>query len=408
MRHILRLLLLVMLLCGSGIVATPARAQTAITPGPCVEGTLPHGALSMFCVPSSGWNGDLVVWAHGYTAFNEPLDFQNLELPGGIYIPDLVQSLGFAFATTSYRTNGLAILEGMDDIRELVRRFPQVAGREPEHTYLTGASEGGIITTLLVEQYPEMFSGGLSACGPIGDFQAQINYVGDFRVLFDYFCPGVIPGGALSVPAEVIENWETVYVPAVKQALAANPLAAVQLIRTARAPIDRADLSTIETTTLGVLWYHTFATNDATEKLRGNPYFNTGRWYSGSANDLHLNLSVPRYEADHQALKQVERYQTSGKVTIPMVILHTTGDEIIPYWHELLYRPKVETSGNGKVTQIPIFRYGHCNFTAGEILLGFALLVWQVTGSEPENITQRPDVAEARRDLLRTQPSIEQ
>jgi hypothetical protein len=32
--------------------------------------------------------------------------------------------LGYAFATTTYRQNGLAILEGVDDIRELVAAFP--------------------------------------------------------------------------------------------------------------------------------------------------------------------------------------------------------------------------------------------------------------------------------------------
>ena len=81
-------------------------------PGPCVDDVLPAGALSRICVPAQGWNGSLIVYAHGYVAFNEPLGFYNLELPDGTYLPDLVQSLGFAFATTSYRRNGLAILEG--------------------------------------------------------------------------------------------------------------------------------------------------------------------------------------------------------------------------------------------------------------------------------------------------------
>src|SRR5262249_55548636 len=153
-------------------------------------GTLPHQALAMYCIPSSGWNGDLVVFAHGYTDVTQPLDFQHLHLPDGTYIPTLIQSLGFAFATTSYRQNGLTILEGADDIRELVLVFRALAGA-PHHTYITGVSEGGLITALLAEQSPELFSGGLSTCGPIGDFRRQIDYIGDFRVLFNYFFPGV-------------------------------------------------------------------------------------------------------------------------------------------------------------------------------------------------------------------------
>jgi pimeloyl-ACP methyl ester carboxylesterase len=133
------------------------------------------------CLPASGWNGDLVVFAHGYIAFNQPLAFQNLTLPdGSTSLPTLVQSLGYAFATTSYRENGLAVLPGLDDIRELVTTFRTDHGI-PRHTYLVGASEGGLVTTLLVERSPQLFRGGLAACGPIGDFPQQINYIGDFR-----------------------------------------------------------------------------------------------------------------------------------------------------------------------------------------------------------------------------------
>ena len=30
-------------------------------------------------------------------------------------------------------------------------------------------------------------------CGPVGDFQKQIDYLGDFRVLFDYYFPNIMP-----------------------------------------------------------------------------------------------------------------------------------------------------------------------------------------------------------------------
>ncbi len=176
----------------------------------------------MYCVPESGWNGDLVVWAHGYIAFNEPLGFQHLTV-GNLYLPTFIQRLGYAFATTSYRQNGLAILEGADDIRELVADFPAATGAEADLTYLTGASEGGIVTALLAEQSPELFDGGLSTCGPIGDFQRQLNYIGDFRVLFDYFFPGIIPGSSVEIPQELIDNWESVYVPAVSAAPCCQP-----------------------------------------------------------------------------------------------------------------------------------------------------------------------------------------
>jgi len=373
---------IVLLIFGT-VFLTPTIVLSLPTPGECQDGVLPSGALSRICIPARDWNGDLVVWAHGYTAYNKPLDFQHLMLPDGTYLPDLVQKLGFAFATTSYRTNGLAILEGADDIRELVSAFPGVSGSPPRHTYITGASEGGIITTLLVEQSPELFSGGLACCGPIGDFQKQLNYMGDFRVLFDYFFPGIIPGSPVEIPQEVIDNWETVYAPAIGDELTEDRGALRQLIETSKATIDQEDLEHAVDSAIGLLWYNVFATNDATEKLGGNPYGNRLRWYHGSENDLDLNQSVERFSADAAALAEISKYQTTGRVTIPLVTIHTTGDEIVPFWHETLYFGKVRSGGSSiNVTQIPIRRYGHCNFTTREVLAAFGLLVLQVTGEE--------------------------
>jgi pimeloyl-ACP methyl ester carboxylesterase len=380
----------------------PAPAQAsppaAPLPGPCVPGTLPGGGLSLICIPASGWNGDLVVFAHGYVAYNQPLDFYHLALPDGTSLPALVQGLGFAFATTSYRQNGLAILEGVEDVRELVAAFRSAHG-VPGHTYLTGVSEGGILTALLVERYPELFSGGLSACGPIGDFRQQINYLGDFRVLFDYFFPGGLPAGPTSIPQSVIDNWEGTYVPAITARLAASPSAAAQLINTARAAVDPADPSTLAATTINVLWYNVFGTNDGKAKLGGSPFDNRSRWYFGSNNDLRLNLRVQRFQASATALARLAGYQTSGRLTIPLVTLHTTGDEIIPFWHQILYAGKVQTSGRGSFLPIPIFRYGHCNFTAAEVLAAFGLLILQATGSSMNGLSQTFEVDQVRLDF---------
>jgi hypothetical protein len=372
MRTILRIAVAVpAVLC---LLAVPAQAEAlGPVPGECTDGVLPSGALSRFCVPERGWNGDLLVWAHGYVAFNLPLDFYHIALDDGTSLPDVAQSLGFAFATTSYRQNGLAILEGVEDVRELVEAFrDQIA--YPEHTYLFGPSEGGIVTTLSIERHPSLYSGGLSMCGPIGSFRKQLDYWGDFRVLFDYFFPDLIPGNAIQIPTDVINNWFTLYAPRVQDALAARPGAARELIRTSKAPIDPADPTTVETTILNLLWYSIFATNDGIEKLGGNPYDNRMRWYWGSSNDWLVNLRVERFAASPAALANVANYETTGDVSLPLVTLHTTGDEIIPYWHEPLYLLKVDTTSSGSVVPFPVFRYGHCNFEAEEVLGALGLL----------------------------------
>ncbi len=364
--------------------AAPTAAATEApqgVPGACQTGTLSTGALSMFCVPAKGWNGDLVVYAHGYVAFNQPLGFYNLTLPSGIYVPTLVQALGYAFATTSYSENGLAILPGEDDIRALVAAFPGATGVTANHTYLVGVSEGGLVVTLLTEQSPQLFSGTLAACGPIGNFQQQINYLGNFRVLFDYFFPGVLPGSPIDIPDSVINGWDSTYEPAVASAVGSNLTNAQQLIATSKAAVDPNNFSsTVVSTTTGVLWYNVFATNDATSKLGGNPFGNENTVYHGSSNDQLLNQNVERFAASPTALQNVVPYETTGNITIPLVTLHTTGDPIIPFWHEVLYKAKAHPSGNGQLTQIPISAYGHCAFTTSQLLSAFSTLVKQVTG----------------------------
>jgi pimeloyl-ACP methyl ester carboxylesterase len=361
------------LLVHAVVLARPVAAQPQAVPPGCVTGVLPSQALSLVCVPPV-WNGQLVVYAPGYTAPQLPLGFYQLTTPDGVSIPELIGSFGFAFATTSYRQNGLAVLEGVEDVRELAVAFRAVHG-PPLRTHITGVSYGSLVATLLAERYPAEFHSALAACGPIGSFRGQVNYIGDFRVLFDYFFPNTIPGSPIDVPPAVAAQWTTVYVPLITARLAANPARAVELLRVAHAAFNPADPSTVVRTTLNLLWYNVFGSRDATVKLGGNPFNNRGRLYFGSTNDLRLNLLVRRFGSAPAAEAAMAAYETNGDLRIPLVTLHTTGDEIAPFAHELLYWPKVDTAARGQWVPIPVARYGHCSFTATEIGLSFLFTV---------------------------------
>ncbi|NOX89726.1 MAG: hypothetical protein GXO77_11915 [Calditrichaeota bacterium] len=351
--------------------------------GRCYEGELKTGALYKICVPEE-WNGELVVFAHGYVDPTQPVAIpeSQLTLSDGTYIPDMITDMGYAFATTSYRANGFVVQEGIIDLVELVFLFKKMF-QEPEHTYLVGASEGGLITVKSLEM-KKIYSGGLALCGPIGDFTRQVNYVGDFRVLFDYFFPGVLPGSPINIPEELIANWDEVYVPKILSAISTYPDRAEQLIRCAKAPVDPNDPSTIARTVLGVLWYNVFATNDLVARVGGNPFDNTDRRYRGSANDAYLNKNVKRYSADAQALDNVHRmFDTTGDLNVPVLTMHTVGDQIVPAWHERLYRQKVfPEHGRIYYDNIFVMRYGHCNFTKEELLDGFEKMVLKVKAFE--------------------------
>ncbi len=372
---------LIVWLVSSSMLVVPAAAQVLPTINGCQQGVQPGGALWQVCLPEQDWNGDLVIFTPGYTAVGAPLGLPGLALPDGTSISDVLLQRGFAFATTSYRANGLVVLEGMADIQELVTLFPTIVGQAPARTYLVGVSQGGLITTLLLEQSPELFSGGLALCAPIGNFKRQIDYWGDFRVLFDYFFPGVLPDSPIAIPFSVMDSWEGMYVPQIEQVLAAHPQAAQELMITARAMVDPSMPAMHITTTLNVLWYNVFATNDANARLGGNPYGNRDRWYLGSRNDRLLNRQVARFDADPQALAALAAYETTGNLTVPLVTLHTLGDDVVRFDQALRYQHKVIASGQRRyLDTLPIVRYGHCNFTQTELQAAFGLLLLRVTG----------------------------
>ena len=329
--------------------------------------------------PASCFNGTVILFAHGYVPVGAPAGtwLSQLQLPDGTSIPGLVNSLGFGFAASSFSKDGLAILQGIQDTKALVNVLNGLNVPFGK-VLLAGASEGGLVTAKSIESDPS-YAGGLSVCGPIGSFQQQINYLGNVRVLFDYFFPGVL-GTAwtqsnIIIPPELMLNWTTKYDPAIRHAVSQKPLAALQLLNVAQIPIG-LNLSNTGDAVVAALWYNVFATNDALATLGGNPFDNIGHIYRGSFNDLKLNLSVARFAEDSSAQAELDKYETDGLLGNPLVTLHTLADPQVPFWQETLYRAKVESRNSlSDLNQIPVFAFGHCNVSATDAQLALTLLI---------------------------------
>jgi pimeloyl-ACP methyl ester carboxylesterase len=349
------------------------------------DGLQDSGAIYRICMPTfpRSWNRELVIWAHGYVAPERPIEIpeDQMELPGGPSIPDLVTSLGYGFATTSYSTNGLAVVQGLADVVDLVDVFVATEGT-PERVYLVGASEGGLITALAVEQYPDVFDGGMAMCGPYGDFRKQIDHLGDFRVVFDYFFPGLMPGDPVAPPDWLWTSWDTYYAAQIEPAIQdpANAEALAQMLSVAKAAYDPQEPLTQGETVEYLLRYNAMATTDGREKLGGQPYENLAREYTGSADDEKLNDEIARFEAEAVALAALELgYQTTGSLEVPLVSLHTTGDPLVPYWHATIYQQKTEGAGNPELHEhFQTEVYGHCRFGSLDILMAFNRMVAMV------------------------------
>ena len=376
---------------------SPAHSQFTWPPG-CEQGSLPShdpknpaDQLIVICIPPN-WNGRLVIYAHGFVPEQAPLELptDELTLADGTFVPNLFLSLGFAFATSSFHKNGVAIEQGAADLNRLLQYFKSVVPpRSLQKVFITGASEGGLIALLLLEHYPGKYDAGLALCAPVGGAPDLIRYTYDFRVVFDYFFPTVFtfppnqpgeqPFGAVDVPENAFLFWETVYIPRIIAALAADPVSTAQLFNVTEAAIDVTDSASAITTALSLLFYSVFGTNDQIATAGGIPYDNQSTTYVGSTNDAALNAEVERVESDGRARAYARRfYQPIGNLHAPLVTLHTTLDEVVPFQHEVNYSNLVAKKGKSAFLNIvPVPRYGHCNFTAQEVFQAFALMVQQ-------------------------------
>lgn len=366
--------------------------------------TQPSGAIHRFCLPA-GWEagGALLVYAHGYVWFNEPLAIPESHIcfgePGQqSCVNELVNDFGIAFATTSYPTNGLAVLPAVEDVASVVAHFAQRYGA-PGTVLLAGVSEGGLVTTLAVERHPELFDGGLAACGPIGSWQAQLAYLGDFRLLFHYFFPEIspFPSDTLAIPPGLIEAWGSDYF---DQQLApalfdpANEGRLRQLLATSQIAHSPGDTATIRLALYDALAYNIMATNEVTEKLGGNPFDNIGRLYRGSDDDEALNAAIPRWAAAPAALAAMQPYETTGQLARPLVTLHTSRDQQVPAWHETQYHAKTRAMHRWMwhVDQpVPVDAFGHCRFDVQrELLPAFFRLLGMVADPPQPTILYLP------------------
>ena len=360
---------------------TPVHGENCSPPWPsgCECGSL-GTQLILTCLPED-FNETLIVYAHGYVYPQEDLSLPEAELEDTIPIIQTLLDLGFGFATTSYSVNGYAIEQAEGDLEALVEYFRTsvaTADNPVGKVLLVGASEGGLITTMMLEQHPDLFAGGLAMCGPVGGMPCQLNYIGDFRVVFDYFFPDVFYFGMADVPEEACADWETVYVPAIWEEMQPHALKTLRLFDITDAAFDLFDATSFADTAETVLKYSICGTNDLIDKAGGMPYDNQSTWYDAS---WWLNRHVERVRGDQGAQIYVaDYYQTTGELDVPLVTLHNLSDPAVPYTHEEVYKQIVAQKGkSGNLTVLPVLGYGHCDFKPWQVLGAFYILLNQVT-----------------------------
>ncbi len=375
----------VLLLCTLLLVVTGASAQT-------YSGTAIDGSLYQIIVPAS-WNNQLILFAHGIVDPQEPIALPSDPLFTGFRAAVLAD--GFAIAYSSFAANGYAIKEGITDTDQLRSIFASLVGK-PTKTFLVGESLGSAVVLALAESAPEHYDGVMPMCGLIGGSPLEIEYVGNSRVLFDYFFPGIIPGTLLTTPPLLPYNPGGLPSPNLGDAVAeavtigitpslSPTLPTLQLYNTLQ--LEAASPTEVVDGLVEVLGFDVRYVNDLLARTDDkSPYDNRFIWYFGSLNDFALNAGVERVAGTVQGLEYLFRYyQPTGEILIPTVTLHTTRDPLVPFWHEAVYLGLATLHHRQNLlVQQSVDRFGHCEFEPSEVANAFGGLVgWVDYGIKP-------------------------
>lgn len=343
-----------------------------------------NGAGYRIEVPDN-WNGDLVLYAHGFRGTGLELTVSDPRIRGSLV------GQGYAWAASSYSKNGYDVRQGVKDTHALGEVFSGLVGH-PRRTWITGHSMGGHITGVAIEQYARAYVGALPMCGVMGDSE-----------LFDYFLDFNLVAQALAgVPAQFPfpADYQTAVVPGVKAALGpAYPfvLNAQGLnLRGVTQNISGGPRPAFATSfaAWGNFLFTVGVTGGTLGVAPGNVQDNSGTEYqidsdpALSADEIALNAAVLRVAQDPQGRHPdgvANIPPISGRLPIPVLSLHTIGDLFVPFSMEQIYARRAADAGRADRLVVRAIRdHNHCGFAVPEEAAAFAALVnWVDTGLKP-------------------------
>jgi pimeloyl-ACP methyl ester carboxylesterase len=342
-----------------------------------VQGTTPTGALYAFAVPDD-WNGDLIIYGHGIIDPAAPVVLPTTQ-DGFTALKEALLQRGFAVAYSSYSENGYALKDAFHRLHELPALFKERIGRRPDRVYLMGHSLGAVAVQMLAEQFPRKYDGTLAMCGFVGGGQPEVEYLGDVRVLFDAYFPGVLPGDVITVPPNALFRPGDPLFQAVLNALLQGfaPGGPTVAFATA-AKLPFTSPQELIAGALTAIGFNLRFTNDLLERTRWHPFYdNLDTLYPPAVDPI-----ARRFTASRQGLKYFERfYAPSGDIRSPMLTLHSTRDPVVPLFHETLY---AGLAPGHWLVQRTTNSFGHCAFNQQEMLTAFDDLVrWVTLGQRP-------------------------
>jgi pimeloyl-ACP methyl ester carboxylesterase len=411
--------------------AAPAFASAQTCGGSTtLNGSFPDQATYKIQCPAGTWNGTLFLYSHGYVTPGSP----NPALDVGDPVTGAwLLSHGFALAGSSYATTGWAIQQALPDQIATLDVFDAAFGT-PTQTIAWGHSLGGIITAGLIQQYPDRFSAALPMCGVLSGGVATWNTALDaafaFKQLIDPNDPSLKlvnitnPGGNLTAAETAAAGAQQTAQGRARLALAAALGDTPGWFAPLSPEPASNDFAGQEANQYQwqsqVDFPFVFALRAELEaRAGGNPSWNTGvnyfsdlaksadlrevvALYKAAGLSLHGDLETlnhaSRISADPSAVRYMEHnIAFDGRLPVPVLTMHTTGDGLVVPQNEQAYRSVVDRAGDERLLrQIFVHRAGHCTFTPAETITAARVLLnrldtgrWDGSALDPEDLNSQ-------------------
>ena len=356
-------------------------ASAAAEPPGRYDGTL-NGADYLINVPD-GWNGGLVMLAHGYQG--------EATIPGLVETEPLEQHLtdrGYAWAASGYRSKGYRPDWFLDDTLALRGLFIERFG-QPRWTIIHGRSMGGHVAIASLELHPEVYQGGLIECGVI-DGVGLVDWLRAYTAAAEYFSG--LP--LLDTPRPEFDmlvntKWlELMGKPGSYTERGKRFDSVVKYLAGGDLPLRLDGLAQRYVLNLnprdpGPNRAQEFARHADTRQI----HYDIDPGFGLDADTL--NREIPRFvpAADARSPERNPVFaELTGRIRVQVMTLHETGDFRTPFRLEQDYRRRTERAGTAHLlVQRAVAQAAHCGFANTERVPAFDdLVAWIENGTVPK------------------------
>jgi pimeloyl-ACP methyl ester carboxylesterase len=406
-------------LASVALVSIPLSVAEADTPATThLTGTLSDDATWVADVPDR-WNGTLLLFSHGFgtlTAQDAPTDAVRTEL----------LAEGYAVAGSSYDPNGsLWALNSAE--RDQFATLDAITTKigTPRRTLAIGNSMGGLINAQIARDGGGRIDGALDQCGLVAGGTDLDNYQLDAEhTIAQLLLPEQDVKLVRFGSADEATATATLLTKAVTAAQATPQgrprlsLAAAYLNLPAWSPGKDRPAATdwagqeaqqYDWFAQGLLSFLEIPRYAMEQSVGGNNSWNRGvdyadlfansphapqvhALYQEAGLDLRADLSAltkgATITADPAAVRRAQQTSSAGQgLEVPLLDIHTTGDNLVPVEQENRFAGRVRASGDGALLrQAFVERQGHCTFTTAETVAALHALEHRVSTGRWDNV----------------------